>query len=640
MVFISGMLIRIERSINLVIKKIFFAFLILFLFSSVSQAKLKVIMKIEGNYLAYSFDYNYLYGQGNLSIIFYNLRIKGERVKIDFNSNIMEIIGGVKVELFSLFGKTVLKSIQGDQLIFDLEKKKGKIVNYRGKIITHFFNSELEKIKPFSIRDLEEITIHKIQTSFLYYVFTRMELLENFKIIGYGVLCYLEGIESIYLKNFALKKGTINVNPGLRINKIWYTSSQGIIGDAELHLFQSDKTYSKTHINYEERSVLKEHFPPDRIFRLQSENKIIFNKSSNLNLNATYDSYSNWTASLLYNKQFENLASLNIDISHIHPIGGFYPETWFRIDSSLSSHKIGNIASSIGYEIQGQFQGAISYSRNILKKFDISINASYNTARETEVLSPTKIFSGDASISFKHGYFNVIANYSLNSDMINKNSLSIPRLSLSLASFPLYQNLLNIGISNHFYYYVSKNKYTGKTMEYSDNLIFELNSTLTSLPFIDNLNLSFRAEEFFRERREGYLSSGIIINVQKEIIKGMLSLYGVYSYNTHRKNKKWFIEGTYYQNFLAYLNFNFLERINANISLNIDPKLGRITNTFATLIYKLGRSWYINSNFQYDFLMKKINNLDFYLIRDVKKFDIRFVWRCMTKQFFVEIVPK
>ncbi|MCP2519827.1 hypothetical protein NLC82_01130 [Candidatus Aminicenantes bacterium AC-335-A11] len=599
-------------------------------------------MEIEGDYLAYSFDYNYLYGQGNLNIILYNLKIKGERVRVDFNKNILEVFGKVKVDLIfsSELEKKISKSVQGDQFIFDLEKKQGKITNYRGKIISLFFDSELNKIEPFPIEALIEINLNKIRTSFLYYTFTKMELLENFKIIGYGVLCYLEGIESIYLKKFALKKGSININPGLRINKIWYTSSQGIIGDAELHLFQSDKTYSKTHINYEERSVLKEHFPPDRIFRLQSENKIILTKNSNLNLNANYDSYSNWTASLFYNRQFENLGFVNIDISHIHPIGGFSPETWFKVDSSFSSQEIGNISSSIGYEIQGQFQGAVSYSRNILKKLNLSINASYNTAKETKVLTPAKIFSGDASLSFKHGYFNIIANYSLNSDMINRNSLSIPRLSLSLASVPLYQNLLNIGISNHFYYYISKNKYTGKTVEYSDNLIFELNSTLTSLPFIDNLTLSLRAEEFFRERREGYLSSGIMINVQKELIKNTLSLYGIYSYNTHRKNKKWFIEGTYYQNFLTYLNFTFLEKINGNISLNIDPKMGRVTNTFATFIYKLGRSWYINSNFQYDFLMKKINNLDFYLIRDVKKFDIRFVWRYLTKQIFVEIVPK
>jgi hypothetical protein len=80
--------------------------------------------------------------------------------------------------------------------------------------------------------------------------------------------------------------------------------------------------------------------------------------------------------------------------------------------------------------------------------------------------------------------------------------------------------------------------------------------------------------------------------------------------------------------------------MDANVSLNFDPDRGRLINSFSTLSFQLVRGWYLYSSFQYDFLMKKINNLDFYLIRDAKKFDIRLVWRYLTKQVFIEIVPK
>jgi hypothetical protein len=638
-----GMLTLIKEFINSVIKeKLIFSFLLFFLLPIPTLAKLDVIMEIEGNYLAYSYDYNYLYGEGNLNIRFYQLKVSGERVKIDFNSNTLTIFGSVKLESIDSSSSDSIEEYSGDQFTLDLKAKKGELVSYQKEIEKSYLDSGLNEAESFSLPtgSLKEVNLNKIQGSFLYYTFHRMELMENFKIVAYGVLCHVEGLESVYLKKFSLKKGTINLKPGARINRIWYTSTQGIIGEAEMHLLQSDKTYSRTHFNYEERSVLKEHLPPDRIFRFYSENKVIFSRNSSIGLNANYDSFSNWTASLYLNQQIKNLGSMNIDFSHIHPIGGFRPETWVRASTSFSFPKVGNFGSSLGYEAKGQLLSAVSFSKDFLKRFRFGLNASYNTAKESEVLSRTKIFSGNASLSYRHGYFNILSNFSLNSDLISHSSLGIPQISLNLSGISFYNNLLHFGITNNFYYYLSSSQVTGKTRDYSDNLIFEISSNLTTLPFIDNLNLSLRAEELFRQGREGYLSTGFLVNLRKGILKDNVYLNVVYAYNTHRKNRNWFIEGTYYQNLLTYLDFSFLKRMEANVSLNIDPNSGRFINSFSTLSYQLGRAWYIHSSLQYDFLMKKINNLDFYLIRDAKKFDIRLVWRYLTKQIFIEIVPK
>jgi len=637
------MLTLIEEFINSVIrKKLIFSFLLFLILPAVLQAKLDVIMEIKGDYLAYSYDFNYLYGQGNLSIRFYQLKVSGERLKIDFNSNTLRILGSIKLESIDSSTEDSVREYSGDQFTLDLKAKKGELINYQEEIKISYLDSELNEVESFSPPSgfLKEVSLNKIQGSFLYYTFQRMELLENFKVVGYGVLCYVEGIESVYLKKFSMKKGTVYVNPVARINRIWYTSTQGIIGEAEMYLFQSDRTYSRTDFNYEERSVLKEHLPPERIFRFHSENKVDFLQNSTLGLNANYDSFANWTASLYYNQRFKNLGSMNIDVSHIHPIGGFRPETWVRVNSSFSFPKVGNFASSLGYEAKGQLLSAVSFSKDFLKKFNLGVNASYNTANESEVLSRTKVFSGNGYLSYRHGYLNLLSSFSLNSDLITHNSLSIPQISLNLSGISFYHNLLHFGITNNFYYYITTDRVTGKTRDYSDNLIFELSSNLTTLPWIDNLNLSLRAEELFRQGRDGYLSTGFLVNLRKEILKDSVYLNIIYAYNTHRKNRNWFIEGTYYQNLLAYLDFSFFRKMEAKVSLNLDPDRGRFINSFATLDYRLGRGWHIYSSFTYDFLIKKTNNLDFYLIRDAKKFDIRLGWRYLTKQVFIQIVPK
>jgi len=638
-----GMLILVKRSINSAIrKKLVFSFLLFFTIPLASLAKLDVIMEVEGDYLAYSYDHNYLYGQGNLKIRYYQLKVTGERIKVDFDSNTLSILGSVKLESIDFSPNDSPEQYSGDQFTLDLKAKKGELVSYQEEIKKNYLDSELNEVESFSLASgpLKEVSLDKIQASFLYYTFLRMELLENFKVIGYGVLCYVEGLKSVYLRKFSLKKGTIYVNPGARLNRIWYTSTQGIIGEAELYLFQSDRTYSRTHFNYEERSVLKEHLPPDRIFRFQSENKVIFSQNSTLGLNASYDSFSNWTASVYFNQQLKDWGSMKVDVSHLHPIGGFHPETWVRVNSSFSFPGVGNIASSVGYEAEGQLLSAVSFSKDFLNRFNFGVNASYNTANESEVLSRTKVFSGNASLSYRHGYLNVLTNFSLNSNLITHSSLSIPQVSLNLSGISFYHDLLKVGITNNFYYYLTTNPTAGNTRDYSNNIIFELSSGLTTLPLIDNLNLSFRAEELFRQGREGYLSSGFLVNLRKEILEESIYFNMIYAYNTHRKNKNWFIEGTYYQNLLAYLDLSFFRKIEANVSLNLDPDRGRLINSYATLSYHLGRGYYVYSNFQYDFLIKKMNNLEFYLIRDAKKFDIRLGWRYLTKQIFIEIVPK
>ena len=121
-----GMLILVKRSINSAIrKKLVFSFLLFFTIPLASLAKLDVIMEVEGDYLAYSYDHNYLYGQGNLKIRYYQLKVTGERIKVDFDSNTLSILGSVKLESIDFSPNDSPEQYSGDQFTLDLKAKKG-----------------------------------------------------------------------------------------------------------------------------------------------------------------------------------------------------------------------------------------------------------------------------------------------------------------------------------------------------------------------------------------------------------------------------------------------------------------------------------------------------------------------------------
>jgi hypothetical protein len=65
-----------------------------------------------------------------------------------------------------------------------------------------------------------------------------------------------------------------------------------------------------------------------------------------------------------------------------------------------------------------------------------------------------------------------------------------------------------------------------------------------------------------------------------------------------------------------------------------------LRQSFADISIDIIRNWRLHSLINYDFLLKKINNVDLYLIRDAGRFQLRFIWQSLSKQFLVELVPR
>ncbi|MFQ5722736.1 MAG: hypothetical protein ACE5GI_09625, partial [Candidatus Aminicenantales bacterium] len=129
------------------------------------------------------------------------------------------------------------------------------------------------------------------------------------------------------------------------------------------------------------------------------------------------------------------------------------------------------------------------------------------------------------------------------------------------------------------------------------------------------------------------------IRARKEFLKGVY-LECMYSAQTRRKTQGWLIEGTTSQDLSALLRVNPLQSLDAWVSISYDPKNNQWRQSFTDISIGIVRNWRFHSLINYDFLLKKVNNIDLYLIREAGRFQLRFIWRSLSKQFLLELIPR
>jgi len=201
-----------------------------------------------------------------------------------------------------------------------------------------------------------------------------------------------------------------------------------------------------------------------------------------------------------------------------------------------------------------------------------------------------------------------------------------------------YGGLLSVYINNIFIYNNlkrnEKNEYS-----YSNNTIFSLSTSPIHIQKSLNLTFSISLEQFLEKEKRNFTSGGFIVNVEKEVFKGFF-LEGYYSIQSRRRTKGWLIEGTTSQDLSTILRISSLSWLDGRISLSYDPKNKKWRQSFAYVSVKFFRNWRFQSLLNYDFLLNRVNNVDLYLIREAGRFQLRFVWRSLSKQFLVELVPQ
>jgi len=600
-----------------------------FFICSLLTAADDILLRLKGDFLAYSYDYNQVYGR-NLEFKFADNEVTCRYIKIDINSR-----------SFYAYGAVVLKKdgeiLRGDEFLFDPEGKKGSLIVFKKNIEIVSIGTE-EGTPVIQKNDaLDRITLLEIKKSLIYWTAPIIEIDKNFKVSGYEVTMYFEGIESLAFKKFKLIEGLKLKKGGFALDKIWYTRNQGVIARASYLYEKGNKFNSLTRFHYEERSVLKNYQGPQRQVDLMHSTSVSLNPSTNLGLTGNYNSSGLWNTNLWINRKWSERITTNFDFSFNKPIN-YKGEAWLGLQSTINAGNFGNISVIGRYECQKQVIGNVSYRNTLFKKVNFFLTSTYSKVKISSIKEFSEIFSGNISLSYGSKIFNLSTDYYLNYDLIGSQLISQPQLRLGLNPVTFYGGLLSVYINNIFIYNNlrrnEKNEYS-----YSNNTIFSLSTSRIHIQKSLNLNFSISLEQFLEKEKRNFTSGGFIANVEKEFFKGFF-LEGYYSIQSRRRTKGWLIEGTTSQDLTTILRVSSLSWLDGGVSFSYDPKNKKWRQSFAYASVKFFRNWRFQSLLNYDFLLNKVNNVDLYLIREAGRFQLRFVWRSLSKQFLVELVPQ
>ncbi|MGB6339349.1 MAG: hypothetical protein WBF32_06200, partial [Candidatus Aminicenantaceae bacterium] len=425
-------------------RKIFCVITMLLSGTSFLVSEENILIEFKGSYLAYSYDFNQIYGEGvSFQILSYDVTC--DHLKADIGARI-----------FYAYGSVVLtkegERFEGDEFFFSPEERRGTLINYSEKVGVIKFRQEEEEeeeepVLPSDV--LETLTLSKIQSSLFYFTCEMAQITEVYEVLGERVVLHLEGLESVGFKKFKLSSGLKQRGSGFSLDKIWFTKSQGIVARGSYLLRTPDRISSLTQLNYEERSVLKDYSGPDRQIDILNSTSVVFDNKTNASFTGNYNSSNLWNASFVLNRRWSEAVATNFDVSYNKPIN-FKGETWFGFTSTVSGGHLGDLSLAGKYEVQDQVLGSLAYGNTFLERFTLFLNSTYSKIKIVGSDSFSEILTGGVSLSYDSRIFNLSTDYYLNHDLFGSQLLSQPQLRVGINPFSFYGGILVASLTNIF----------------------------------------------------------------------------------------------------------------------------------------------------------------------------------------------
>lgn len=589
----------------------------------------KALISFRGEYLAYSYDHHQVFGYAaEFRLADYEVRCR--YLKIDLLSR-----------SFAAYGQVILRKgeevLSGDELAFDPKENRGTLTSYGEKLAIIPVGGTADQAAVPGTEAMESVTLEKIKGSLVYAVSRTIELTETFEVFGTDVTYFVEGLQSLSFKKFKLSGGVRTRKNGFSLNKVWYTRYQGIFARASYTYEREKKVNSLTQVQYEERSVLKNYYGPERQASLMTSTTLNLSRSNDLGILGNYNSSGLWNADLWLKKKWSESIQTTFDLSYDKPVR-YRGETWLGFQSMINSSKIGNLSFMGRYEVQNQILGRLAYGVSFFKNLHLFLDSSYSRLSIGDGKEFSEILTGNVRISHNSRLFDLATDYYLNYDLMGNQLFSQPQLNIGLNPLSFYGGLLSVSLRNLFLYNRMKGDLQSTSI-YSDNLIFSLSSMDLSLLKSLSLNVQLVLEQFLEKEGRNFTSGGFIINAQQELFQGFF-LEGYYSSQSRRRTKSWLIEGTTSQDFSLMLRANPGERLDGWVSFSFDPEAREWRQSFADVSLKLTKKWQFHSLLDYDHMLRRINNVDLYLVREAGRFQLRFIWRSLTRQFLAELIPR
>lgn len=602
------------------------AALLLFFCGSLSAAQ-KTVLTVEGEYIAYSYDHNQIYGE-NVRFAFSGYAVVSRFIKIDLGTRIFYAYGSVTL---TKAGET----LSGQELFFNPLDGRGTLFRYEDTIEKTALG-EAEGAEATPAAAPPDVLLEKLRKSFIYFTCRKAEVDEDMHAVGFGVTMHLEGLESFGFKKFKMSEGFRQRRKGFALDKIWFTRSQGVIARGSYLYERKNKINSLTQISYEERSILKEFVGPERQMDVMTSTSYTPSEKMNFSLTGNYNTTNLWNANFMLNRRWGKL-NTSFDVAYNKPIN-FEGETWFGVQTTFDGGKYGNLSAAGRYELNDQVMGNFSYGNTFFQHMTLMLNSTYSRIKITGSPDYSEILSGGLSLGYGAKMFNLSTDYYLNYDLFGSQLLSQPQLRLAVNPFHLYGGILTLSLSNIFIYnHLQRDE--GKEYTYSNNTALSLATQPLFIRKSLHVNVTLSAEQFLEKENRNFTSGGVIVNASQRLMKGFF-LEGFYSAQSRRKSEGWLIEGTTSQDLSLMLRVNPNTKINSWVSASYDPKNREWRQAFADLSVEVIKNWKFHSQLNYDFLLKQMNNVDLYLVREAGRFQIRFIWRSLSKQFLVELTPQ
>jgi hypothetical protein len=589
----------------------------------------KPLLKLKGSYFAYSYDLNQVYGE-NVEFEFLGYRVSGRTVMINIASR-----------SFCLYGQVVMASDQervaGDEFWFSPKEPAGVLLTYGDTVLAKEYGKAGDTPLSSLIKDLNDVGLPRIQKSMIYLTAKAIDITASYEVYGYQVRLFVEGVESLGFKKLNLTSGLRRQYAGVTVNKIWFNRAQGLIVSLSHSYDKPNRLSAHSQVYYEEHTLAKNYVGLNRQFDVMTNLNANFAKNLNLAVNGNYNSSNLWNMNAVLNKKWGDAASTRIDLAYNKPVN-YKGEGWLGFQTGFRMKKMGEIQVGGKYGSGDQLLGSISYSNIFLKSISLLLTSTYSKLGIFGAGEKSEIWSGNITASFSSKIFNLATDYFMNRDLVGHQNLSQPRLTLSFNQFDFYGGLLSFRLMNIFIFNESRSP-DSRQRSFSNNLSLSLGAKPISIQKTLTLNLNLSLEQFLEMSRRNFTSGGVIITAVKKLGRSV-TLEGFYSVQSRRKTQGWFVEGTTSQDLSMVFRVNRPTGPSGWLSVSYDPKRNEWRTLFAELSIRFSQVWQFHSLACYDFFFDKINNVDLFLTRDAGRFQLRFVWRSLSRQFVVELTPK
>lgn len=594
-----------------------------------------VLLRVDGAYLVYSYDHNQIYGEG-VTFRLDPYDISCRYLKIDLASRSFSAYGGVVLTRDA-------EKREADELLFDPRKKEGLLLAYKENLEIRPLDpgQSLSEATKQSLLDkrriLAEVGLNKIRESLIYATARTLEISPALEVSGADVTLFVEGIESLGFKSFKLSGGDRQRTNGFSLDKIWFTKSQGLFGKAGYSYEKEKKVQSFTQLYYEEHAILKDYDGLPRQLDLQTSTTWTVKERLDLGLAGSYNSTSLWSSRLWFETKSRNdKGNLLLDFSYNKPLQA-RGETWLGLQSSLDFERWGQLSVQGKYEVHDQALLNFAYHNVLLKKISLQFLSSYSRILVGGTGRFSKILTSDINLAYNADRFSLAADYYLNNDLFGNQRLTRPQMRFGLNPLTFYGGLLTATFQNVFI--INNVKRDDRTANsFSHNSALNLSAKPLFFGPDTSLQINLALEQFLEKEGRNFTSGGLILRANRALGAG-IAVEGFYSLQSRRRSRGWLIEGTTSQDLSAVVRVDPGGRFNGWVSLSYDPKAGEWKQSFVDFSIGLFKNWKFQSLLNYDFFRNRLNNVDLYLVRDAGRFDLRFIWRSLSKQFLIELIP-